>query len=414
VPNFEALWAKNKTQLAEKKKAHPTTTLKPFDLTPSARAEKVVGRRPTRSVSATSPPVRHRSTSRAKKAAAAGDAPAGADTTAMRCSPSASNDTIQPKKSRSAAPRGTRAHALRTEAIYSNYVRQSEEHNKVAEEDEQYWRAVAQRQREVRQRLAGYLTDHHLEHELTIKSKVRALRASMKESEKAAEERLAEMRRRVAEMPPVFAEPVHLHEESRARAAVEQSILQSLKDTGLDGATIKNILATSATSVDTVDAADGGAAVAGVSDAAPATAEDVANGGAREDVKKAGEGATDAPHSSTTSSKAKDSQKGLKTKLNDSRSSSDSNSDNSSSSDSNSDNSSSSDSNSNNSSSSRSTSSAGTHSSAGSRKKDSQVPPRSASLSVPSIASVSVPKPVTPKKEAEYSDDSFEDSSDSD
>ncbi|KAG5496410.1 hypothetical protein JKF63_02712 [Porcisia hertigi] len=248
VPNFEALWAQHKAALAEKKQQHSTTVPQPFDLTPTARDGKIVGRRPMRSVSALGPPHRHRSPSSSKRHQATGTSPMPASIA-----------------TEGGAPRGTRAHALRTEAIYSHYVKQSEERTVTAEGDEQFWRAVAQRRREVRKRLGAYLVDHHAEHERAITEKVRALRAAMRESEKAAEERLAEMRQRVAAMPPVFAEPVHLNEQSRARAEVERSILQSLKDTGLDGATIKNIIASSpsaatGTAVDIVDTADAGAA----------------------------------------------------------------------------------------------------------------------------------------------------------
>ncbi|KPA84984.1 hypothetical protein ABB37_01420 [Leptomonas pyrrhocoris] len=391
VPNFEALWAKNKAELAEKKKAHPTTTPRPFDLTRSAKAEKVVGRRPTRSVRSVGTPARQRPTSRAKKAPStatatlstdAAGAAAATNTAAQRGpSPPSHNATRQPRQSPSSAARGTRGHALRTEAIYSTYVKQSKDEDKVAEEDEQYWKAVAHRRREVRQRLAGYITDHHLEHELTIKSKVQALRASMKENEKAAEERLTEMKRRVAQMPPVFAEPVHLHEESKARAAVEQSILKSLQDTGLDGATIKTILAASASGAGSTETGDAAEATAGSPE--EATAEQGAK-------PTTGDGA-DAPHS-PASAQGKSSQKVS------GKSSSTSSSDSSSSS----------------SSSSDSSSSDSDSSSSSSPKRRSSVPPRSTSLSVSSAASVPVPKSVTPKRGAEYSDDSFEDSSDSD
>ncbi|CBZ29744.1 conserved hypothetical protein [Leishmania mexicana MHOM/GT/2001/U1103] len=201
VPNFEALWEHNKAALAQKKLQHPTTVPQPFELTPSARDNKIVGRRPALSASALGPPHRHGSSSGDKRRQAA-------DTPSMP----AGNVTALPSP-RSGPPRGTRAHALRTQAIYSHYVKQSEEQNVTAEGDEQYWKAVAQRQHEVRKRLSAYLVDHHAEHERAITEKVRALRAAMRESEKAAKERLAEMKQRVAEMPPVFAEPVHLNEQ---------------------------------------------------------------------------------------------------------------------------------------------------------------------------------------------------------
>ncbi|CAC9528006.1 conserved hypothetical protein [Leishmania infantum JPCM5] len=241
VPNFEALWAHNKATLAQKKLQHPTTVPQPFDLTPSARDNKIVGRRPARSTSAPGPPRRHGSPSGGKRRQAA-------DTPSMPA-----GNVMALASPRSGAPRGTRAHALRTQAIYSHYVKQSEEQSVTAEGDEQYWKAVAQRQREVRKRLSAYLVDHHAEHERAITEKVRALRAAMRESEKAAKERLAEMKQRVAEMPPVFAEPVHLNEQSKVRVEAEKIVLQSLKEAGLDGATIKRILTSPL--VDATDAA---------------------------------------------------------------------------------------------------------------------------------------------------------------
>ncbi|KPI85234.1 hypothetical protein ABL78_5717 [Leptomonas seymouri] len=386
VPNFEALWAKNNAELAEKKKTHPITTPKPFNLKPSVRAERVVGRRPTRSVGAVGPPTRHRSASRTKKPSKAAPvafphATASADTTARgRPLPQSCGEDRDRQRLHSNAPRGTRAHALRTEAIYSNYVKQSEEHSKIAEDDEQYWKAVAQRQREVRRRLAGYITDHHLDYELMIKSKVRALHATMKENEKAAKERLADMKRRVAEMPPVFAEPVHLHEESKALAEVEQGILQSLKDTGLDGATIRSILAASASDAENASPGDAADGLNAASAATPggATVEEGAD-----QTNQASGGTADAPPN-TTSAHSKHSHK------------------------------SSSSSSSNSSSDSSRSSSISDSSSSNSSKKSPSAPRPSISLSVPSAASVSALKPVTPKKNAEYSEDSFEDSSDSD
>ncbi|KAL7709388.1 Uncharacterized protein family UPF0564 [Lotmaria passim] len=399
VPDFEALWAKNKAELAAKKKTHPTTKPKPFDLTPSARAAKVVGRRPTRSVSVTDLPARPRSVSQAKKSdkSAGQDAASKPASATQRSSSSAAAGEVKGgQQTHTSVPRGTRAHALRTEAIYSHYVKESEAQNKVAEEDEQYWKAVAQRQREVRQRLSGYIVDHHLEHELTIKSKVRALRAAMKENEKAAEERLAEMRQRVAEMPPVFAEPVHLHEESKARAEAERNILQSLKDTGLDGATIKTILATSASNAEKTEGTDDAAAHA---DAVVASPSDAASPAADDAAKAEKEGNTDATHS-PTSTIAKEPQKdSKKSSKKGSNSSSTSSSSGSSDSD-------------DNSSSSSSSSGRGSSSSASSRKKGSSTPPRGMPLVVSSIGAIPVPKPVTPKKDEDYSEDSFEDSSD--
>ncbi|KAG5471174.1 hypothetical protein CUR178_02485 [Leishmania enriettii] len=230
VPNFAALWAQNKVALAEKRRQHPTTVPEPFELTASARDIGIVGRRPVRSASALGPPRRHGSLSGIKRRQEAGT-PTVSET----------NATELPSP-RSGPPRGTRAHALRTQAIYSHYVNQSEESSATVEGDEEYWKAVAQRQREVRKRLSAYLVDHHVEHERVIMEKVRALRAATRENERAAKKRLAEMKQRVAEMPPVFAEPLHLNEQSKARVEAEKSILKSLKEAGLDGTTIKRIL----------------------------------------------------------------------------------------------------------------------------------------------------------------------------
>ncbi|CAJ1011489.1 hypothetical protein Q4I28_006802 [Leishmania naiffi] len=376
VPNFEALWAHNKAVLAQKKRQHTTTVPRPFDLTLSARDSKIVGRRPVRSASALGPPHRHGSPSGGKRRHAA-DTP-----------PTPARDVTALPSPLSGAPRGTRAHALRTQAIYSNYVKQSEEHSLTAEGDAQYWKAVAQRQREVRKRLSAYLVDHHTEHERTIREKVRSLRAAMRESEKAAAERLAEIKQRVAEMPPVFAEPAHLNEQSKARVEAERIILQSLKEAGLDGTTIKRILtyppvAAADAATDTFDtrAAD---VNRNEDDGAPPTAP------GEEDSKPRG-----AQSSPTAHNPLSDQSKPSKHDSSDSNDSSSSSSDRSIS-----------DSNSSSSS-----------SSGGSTKKSppgSSVTKRSPCPSI-SMLSVPVPKPVvaTKKDATDYSDDSFE-SSDSD
>ncbi|KAG5470755.1 hypothetical protein LSCM1_02004 [Leishmania martiniquensis] len=253
VPNFEALWAQDKLALAEKKRQYQTTVPEPFALTASARDTKIVGRRAARSASALGPPRRHRSLPRSKRQKETGTPPMPA--TAAAELPS----------SRSGAPRGTRAHALRTQAIYSHYVQQSEERSSTVEGDAEYWKAVAQRQREVRKRLSAYLIDQRAEHERAIREKVRALRAAMRENEEAAMKRLAEMKQKVAEMPPVFAEPLHLNEQSKARVEAEKSILKSLKEAGLDGATIKRILASSPVASADAVADVVGAGIAGAS-----------------------------------------------------------------------------------------------------------------------------------------------------
>uniref|UniRef100_A0A1E1J498 Uncharacterized protein n=1 Tax=Leishmania guyanensis TaxID=5670 RepID=A0A1E1J498_LEIGU len=208
----------------------------------------------------------------------------------------------------------------------------------------------------------------------------------MRESEKAAAERLAEIKQRVAEMPPVFAEPAHLNEQSKARVEAEKIILQSLNEAGLDGTTIKRILtyppvAAADAATDTFDTREADVN-RNEDDGAPPTAP------GEEDSKPRG-----AQSSPTAHSPLSDQSKPSKHNSSDSNDSSSSSSDRSIS-----------DSNS-------------SSSSGGSTKKSppgSSVSKRSLCPSI-SMLSVPVPKPVvaTKKDATDYSDDSFE-SSDSD
>ncbi|KAG5494906.1 hypothetical protein JIQ42_02522 [Leishmania sp. Namibia] len=373
VPNFAALWAQNKVALAEKRRQHPTTVPEPFELTASARDSRIVGRRPVRSASALGPPRRHGSLSGIKRRQEA-NTPTVPGTNAT--------ELLSP---RSGAPRGTRAHALRTQAIYSHYVNQSEEHSATVEGDEEYWKAVAQRQREVRKRLSAYLVDHHVEHERVIVEKVRALRAATRENERAAKKRLTEMKQRIAEMPPVFAEPLHLNEQSKARVEAEKSILKSLKEAGLDGTTIKRILTSPPVAAADAVADAVGTAIVGASGGEGEVVSPVEVG--KEDSKP-----KEAQFSSATHSPVSGPLKPSKHETSDSSRSSSSSS-----------------------SSSRSSSSSSSSDSIINKSPPGSTVTKGSSRQSVSTLSVPVPKPVAAaKKDASaYSDDSFE-SSDSD
>lgn len=219
VPDFQRLWAEDKVTLLERKKKRNPTVPQVFNLAPSPKDGIVRGKRPPRTVSR---PPRQNSHSRSKAA--------------------------REVQTASILTKGTRAHALRTEAVYCKYLKasnpeeQAEADDPVAQVDLAYWKEVAQRQKAIRKRLATYLTYRPGEYEATIRSKVRSLRASMKESEAQAQERLEEMKARVAQMPPVFAEPVHMGELTQARAEAERDILKMLQSSGLPRATIREIL----------------------------------------------------------------------------------------------------------------------------------------------------------------------------
>lgn len=377
VPNFEALWAKHKADLLATRQRLTATVPQPFQLTPSAKDEKVVGRRlPRHAVSPSHGPRRAVSLPVKPKAArrpspdvpfrgARSSTKVGAAVEQMVVPPgsatAATTKADEPATAEAAsAPRGTRAHAMRTEAIYSRYVNQDgKEVDKVADDDSTYWREVAQRRKEVARRLAPYVVNHHAEHEQAIEEKVKALRAAQRDSELAARERLSEMKARVSQMPPVFAEPTQLNEASKARAEAEQHILESLRETGLDGKTIQNILASAAASN------EGSGDAKGDADAAPPVAE--------------GEAATDSKPKKSSSGSSKSSNRYGSSDF---------------------------------SSSSGNSSSSSSDSSSSSAYHPPKKPAATA-LQVPAL--IPVPVPLGAKgATAEYSDDSFESSSDSD
>lgn len=310
VPDFKALWADERARLAEAKRARPTTAPRPFDLQPSARDGIVRGRPTSRAVSLPAAP-RAPSAKRSHQKQPPG---AVSRNTTAEGAPTATTTTTP-----SAVPRGTRAHALRTEAVYSRYISASVDGDDATADDEAALREATRRRREVGRRLGGggYLTDASSAHERVIKEKVRALRAATKESEAAAVARLEEMRARVASLPPLFAEPVGgANDESRARAEAEQAVVGLLKQSGLDAATIRDILVNSGSSGEGEGEGVTATAAAAVDEAtaAAATAE-VPSGDATDDKpgspaaavdiktkKKSGGGSSDSSSSSNYSS----------------------------------------------------------------------------------------------------------------
>ncbi|RNF12089.1 hypothetical protein TraAM80_00506 [Trypanosoma rangeli] len=73
--------------------------------------------------------------------------------------------------------------------------------------------------------------------------------------EQEAIERLGEMRKRVAQIPPIFVEPTHLYDIAKARVETEKEIMRILKDTGVDVGTLTAIV-----SGDSKESADVGGA----------------------------------------------------------------------------------------------------------------------------------------------------------
>ncbi|EPY17298.1 hypothetical protein AGDE_16331 [Angomonas deanei] len=218
IPNYDLLWAEHKASLLERKKKKEATKTKPFELTPSERENNKIGRK---------------FVSRAIR----GPSPAGP----VKRSKSA-------PQGRKVPPPGTRAHALRTEAVYSRYLREA---GPTEEEEEQA--ARERREREVAKRLKPYLADNHALCEARLAARVKELREAARENERQAKERLREMKEKVARLPPVFAEPNELNELTKVRAEAEENIIQILKDSGLDNATIKEILAARPTGEEKVD-----------------------------------------------------------------------------------------------------------------------------------------------------------------
>ncbi|CCW68424.1 unnamed protein product [Phytomonas sp. Hart1] len=234
VPQFHKIWARDfSEESALRKKKPPVTVPQPFSLTPSAKDAVICGKRPTRSVSqpvtkrtplASSRPIRHakHQNNEGKQEKNGDDSTSGAQTKAV--------------------PKGTRAHALRTEMVYSKYLKNIRDKDFVPEEEQAYLKEITKRRREVSKRLAQYIGDPHTEKEITIRSKLKKLRTIMKENEKVAQERLMEMKERVAQIPPIFVEPTRLNNVAKARVEAEKEILNMLKESGLDAGTICSII----------------------------------------------------------------------------------------------------------------------------------------------------------------------------
>ncbi|KAH9578853.1 hypothetical protein LSM04_006149 [Trypanosoma melophagium] len=230
VPNFSALWAEERLSLAERKRRQQPTCVQPFNITTSEKDTVLRGRPAVLSKRTTSSTSTHR---RCRSAASATQPPR-----------SVSRHGEKDEKSKNILPKGTRAHAMRTQAVFSKYIISSEA--KVPGEPEREELKALQeayrRQKIVNARLKEYLKNSRCNADAVIKAKVRALRQRSREMEREAAERLEEMRIRVAQMPPIFVEPTHLHDIAKARAETEKEIMQMLKESGLDGTTLTAIL----------------------------------------------------------------------------------------------------------------------------------------------------------------------------
>ncbi|ORC87440.1 uncharacterized protein TM35_000222390 [Trypanosoma theileri] len=230
VPNFNALWAEERLTLAERKRKKQPTSVQPFNLTTSVKDTVVRGRSAVlsnRFISSSSTHQRCRS--------------AGNKTQPIR---SVSQHSEKEEKNKKIVPKGTRAHAMRTQAVFSKYITSSEA-KAPGEPEREEVRALKEayrRQKIVNARLKEYVKNSRCNTDAVIKEKVRALRRRTREMEREAAERLEEMRTRVAQIPPIFVEPTHLHDIAKARAETEKEIMQMLKDSGLDGTTLTAIL----------------------------------------------------------------------------------------------------------------------------------------------------------------------------
>ncbi|EAN89065.1 hypothetical protein C3747_120g88 [Trypanosoma cruzi] len=246
VPDFKSMWADERLTLAERKRKTQPTEVKSFNLTVSPKETVIRGRPalPTkRFVSATHSRQRSRS-------AASGVKP--------------TQPTSQPvEKDKKLVPKGTRAHAIRTRAVFIKYLRAAEtdasrESNR---DDLKAIREGHERQKVVNARLKEYLRGTSTNTDAIIKKKVRALRQRSREMEKEAFERLVEMRMRVAQIPPIFVEPTHLHDIAKTRAETEKEIIHMLEETGMNVGTLATILtaggneASSTSNVNAVEAA---------------------------------------------------------------------------------------------------------------------------------------------------------------
>ncbi|EKF33407.1 hypothetical protein MOQ_002734 [Trypanosoma cruzi marinkellei] len=264
VPDFKSMWADEHLTLAERKrKAHPTE-VKSFNLTVSLKENVIRGRSAfstKRFVSAT------RSRQRSRSAAS-------------EAKPT--QPTSHPvEKDKKLVPKGTRAHAIRTQAVFTKYLRAAEtdasrEGNR---DDLTAIREGHERQKLVNARLKEYLRGTSTNTDAIIKKKVRALRQRSREVEKEAFERLVEMRMRVAQIPPIFVEPTHLHDIAQTRAETEKEIIHMLEETGMNVGTLATILTgggnevSSTSNVNSVDTATNAPETGAVTAVEPKTEE---------------------------------------------------------------------------------------------------------------------------------------------
>ncbi|ESL08345.1 hypothetical protein TRSC58_03953 [Trypanosoma rangeli SC58] len=238
VPDFNTMWAEDRLMMAERKRKLRPTEVQPFNLTHSSKETIVRGRSALpakRFMSSARSGQRCRSLANEVKATRPTSQPAGGD--------------------KKIVPKGTRAHAIRTQAVFSKYL-SSAEANGACESTREELTALHkgwERQKIVNARLKEYLKGTSVNTDAVIKEKVRALRQRGREMEREAIERLGEMQKRVAQIPPIFVEPTHLYDIATARVETEKEIMRILKDTGVDAGTLTAIL-----SGDSKEAAESG------------------------------------------------------------------------------------------------------------------------------------------------------------
>lgn len=277
VPNFEALWAEERLALAERKLKRQPTQVEPFKLTVSGKEEVIRGRplhrkKQQRPGSATRPARRKRSVPKP---------PEGKE--------GSSGGTGETEDKRGlSVPKGTRAHAMRTQAVFERYITAAEakQYQDKRSEETAALKEAYQRQKRVNARLKEYLKSTQVNTDDVIRKKVTELRRLGREAEREAAEQLNEMLSRVVQIPPIFVEPVHLHSAAKVRAETEKEILRLLKESGVDGGTLSAIIQGCADASDDDNAAGADNAATAAAAAGEASKKSEPDGEARDNDEK--------------------------------------------------------------------------------------------------------------------------------
>lgn len=141
--------------------------------------------------------------------------------------------TFEPKAPR---PAGTRAHMMKCEAAYQRLdSKRREEEIRGAEEA-----IVKQRQAAINKKVQQYLPpSQKRDNERKIEQK----RRQFEEQSAEANKRLKEMKRSIANRPPIFVEPFGVTDMIKAKATTEEEVMRLLKETGLDQRTLAAVSA---------------------------------------------------------------------------------------------------------------------------------------------------------------------------